>query len=104
MSETTTAYGHVVLDSTGVPILAHTNMKVVELVAEYLAYGWSPEELHFNHPYLTLGQIHSALAYYWDNKAVLENDIEERLKRVDDLRTAQDEPSLVDRLRVRKRA
>ncbi|MBF0328235.1 MAG: DUF433 domain-containing protein [Nitrospirae bacterium] len=35
-------------------------MKVVELVVEKIAYGWSPEELHFQHPYLTLGQIYSA--------------------------------------------
>ncbi len=32
-------------------------------VVEQKAYGWSAEELHFQHPYLTLGQIHSALAY-----------------------------------------
>jgi uncharacterized protein (DUF433 family) len=104
MSETTTAYGHVVIDSTGVPVLAHTNMKVVELVSEYLAYGWSPEELLFNHPYLSLGQIHSALAYYWDNKAILEKEIEDRLKRVDGLRNDHPEPSLMERLRARKRA
>jgi uncharacterized protein (DUF433 family) len=42
-------------------------MKVIELVREQDAYGWSPEELHFQHPYLSLGQIHSALAYYWDH-------------------------------------
>jgi len=40
-------------------------MKVVESVVEQQAYGWSPEELRFQHPYMTLGQIHSALAYYW---------------------------------------
>jgi len=38
-----------------------TTLKVVELVLEQMAYGWSPEELHFQHPYLTLGQIYSAL-------------------------------------------
>ncbi len=35
-------------------------MKVIEIVLEKIAYGWSPEELHFQHPYLTLGQIYSA--------------------------------------------
>ncbi len=34
-----------------------------ELVVEQQEYGWSPEELHFQHPYLTLGQIHLTLAY-----------------------------------------
>ena len=33
------------------------------------------------HPYLTLGQIYSALAYYADHQAELEKDIEARLQR-----------------------
>lgn len=57
-------------------------MKVIELVLDKLAYGWSPEELHFQHPGLTLGQIHSALAYYWDHQEELEQDIEGRLQVV----------------------
>jgi uncharacterized protein (DUF433 family) len=59
-----TTYEHIKLNKNGVPIIEGTNMKVVELVLEAKAYGWSPEELHFQHPYLSLGQIHSALAYY----------------------------------------
>ena len=66
-----TKYEHVVLDEKSVPIIAGTNMKVIEIVLEKSAYGWSPEELHFQHPYLTLGQIYSALAYYWDHKEAL---------------------------------
>ncbi|MEI2421720.1 DUF433 domain-containing protein, partial [Arthrospira platensis SPKY2] len=67
-------------------MIAGTDMKVVELIASYLAYGWSPEELHFQYPHLTLGQIHSALAYYWDHRAEIEADIEARLARIDALR------------------
>jgi uncharacterized protein (DUF433 family) len=59
-----TSYEYIILDENGVPIIEGTNMKVIELVLETTAYGWSPEELHFQHPYLSLGQIHSALAYY----------------------------------------
>src|SRR5438552_13953286 len=58
MPETMTTYEHVQLDVSGVPIIVGTNMKVVELVMAQLAHGWSPEELHFQHPYLSLGQIH----------------------------------------------
>lgn len=61
-------------------------MKVVELVLDTKAYGWSPEELHFQHPYLTMGQIHSALAYYWDHQAEIDQDIQRRLQAVDELR------------------
>ena len=78
MSETMTTYEHVQLDDQGVPIIVGTTMKVVELVMAQLAHGWSPEEVLFQHPYLTLGQIHSALAYYWDHKDELDADIERR--------------------------
>ena len=77
---TATQYQHVHLDNAGIPIIAGTTMKVVELVMAQMAHGWSPEELHFQHPYLTLGQIHSALAYYWDHQAELDADIERRLQ------------------------
>lgn len=89
-----TKYPHVVLDENGVPLIKGSTFKVVELVAEKLAYGWSPEELHFQHPDLTLGQIHAALAYYWDHAEELDRDIDERLRRADDLRrTFQSKPS-----------
>ena len=67
-TSTVTAYEHVATDTNGVPFVAGTTMKVVQLVMAQLANGWSPEELHFQYPYLTLGQIYSALAYYWDHK------------------------------------
>jgi uncharacterized protein (DUF433 family) len=96
-----TRYEHITLNEDRVPSIAGTTMKVVELVVEQQAYGWSPEELYFQHPYLTLGQIHSALAYYWDHREELDRDIQRRLERVEELRrTAQPSP-LVERLRTR---
>jgi uncharacterized protein (DUF433 family) len=81
-----TRYEHVILNEEGVPLIAGTTMKVVELVVSQRAYGWSPEELQFQYPYLTLGQIYSSLAYYWDHQADLDRDIERRLARVQELR------------------
>ncbi len=78
-----TRYEHIMLNDAQVPMIVGTTMKVTELVLAHLAYGWSPEELHFQHPDLTLRQIHSALAYYWDHKAELDQDIERRLQVVD---------------------
>ena len=70
-----TAYGHIVIDEVGVPLIEGTTTKVVELVLDVLAYGWSPDEIHFQHPHLTLGQIHSALAYYWDHQDELDQEL-----------------------------
>jgi uncharacterized protein (DUF433 family) len=96
-----TRYEHITLNQDRVPSITGTTMKVVELVVEQQAYGWSPEELHFQHPYLTLGQIHSALAYYWDHREELDRDIQRRLERVDELRNAGQPSELAARLRAR---
>jgi uncharacterized protein (DUF433 family) len=82
MTTATTEYPHVVLNSEQVPEIAGTTMKVVELVMAQRAHGWSAEELHFQFPHLTLGQIHSALGYYWDHQEALDQDIERRSARV----------------------
>ena len=45
-----TRYDHILLNEDRVPMIAGTTTKVIELVLDHLAYGWSPEELHFQHP------------------------------------------------------
>ncbi|MEW5767918.1 MAG: DUF433 domain-containing protein [bacterium] len=92
-----TRYEHIVLDQAQVPTIAGTTMKVIELVLAHLAYGWSPDELHFQFPHLTLGQIYSTLAYYWDHRAELDEDIERRLESVDRLRYSVGESPLTAR-------
>ena len=96
-----TRYEHVILNDANVPIIAGTNMKVVELVLGKMAYGWSPEELHFQHPYLTLGQIHSALAYYWDHQEELDRDIERRLQFVQQVQRTTPPSPLDARLKAK---
>ena len=95
-----TAYEHVVVDESGVPLIEGTTMKVVELVLETHAYGWSPDELQFQHPYLTLGQIHSALAYYRGHKEVLDRDIKRRAEHVEEIRREVGPSRLAERLRA----
>lgn len=91
-----TNYEHIILDKD-IPFIAGTSTKVIELVINSKAYGWSPEELHFQHPHLTLGQIYSALAYYWDHKEELEHDIERRLERVDRIKRTTTAPTKLER-------
>jgi uncharacterized protein (DUF433 family) len=100
MSLVETRYEHIVLDDTGTPLISDTTMKVIELVLEQIAYGWSAEELHFQHPYLSLGQIHSALAYYWDHKDELDQDIARRRAYVEELRRTTPPSPLVTRLKA----
>jgi len=100
-----TRYEHIILDQAQVPMIAGTTMKGIELVLDSKAYGWSPEELHFQHPYLTLGQIYSALAYYWDHQADLDQDIDRRMRQADQFQRDQKQTALDVRLNiVKKRA
>jgi len=77
-----THYQHIVLNEQGVPEILGSTMKVLELVLSQKAYGWSPEELHSQYPHLSLGQIHSALAYYWDHEDALEAAVLESVRIV----------------------
>lgn len=96
---TKTTYEHIELDRQGAAYIARTTTKVIELVVERMAYGWSPEELHFQHPYLTLGQIYSALAYYADHAEELDRDIERRFEEVERLRRESGPSPLAKKLR-----
>lgn len=95
-----TTYEHVVLDKNDVPYVADTNTKVIEIVLDKLAYGWSTEEMHLNHPHLSLGQIHSALAYYWDHQEELDAAIASQLEFVETLRKQIGTTPLVKKLRA----
>lgn len=99
MLSTETRYEHIVLVDEKVPVISGTDMKVIELVLDKLAYGWSPEELQFQHPELTLGQIHSALAYYWDHQEELDRDIEGRLQFVNQIQKTRDASELKSTLK-----
>ncbi len=79
-------YPHIDYDAQGAPIVAGTTMKVVEIVMAQRAHGWSPEELCFQFPHLSMGDIHAALAYYWDHEHALDEDIESRSRLADESR------------------
>src|SRR5438105_15075244 len=80
------------IDARGIAWVAGANTKVKEIVLDKLAYGWSPEEMHFQHPHLSMAQIHAALAYYYENQDRLDGEIRRDLEEVDRL-SSQAEPS-----------
>ena len=96
-----TGYEHVTLNDARVPIISGTSMKVIELVLAHLAYGWSADELHFQFPYLTLGQIYSALGYYWDHHEDLDKEIEKQLASVNAMRRSVGVSPLAARLKAK---
>ena len=71
------------IDDQGVAWIAGVNTKVIEVVLDKIAYGWSPEEMHLQHPHLSLAQIHAALSYYYEHQKELDSDIARRHEKVE---------------------
>jgi uncharacterized protein (DUF433 family) len=77
---------YITLDERGVPWLIGTNTKVLEVILDHFAHGWSVEEIHFQHPHLSLAQIHAAFVYYYEHQAEMDRLISEQVVRVEALR------------------
>lgn len=94
-----TQYPHIVLTSEDVPVIEGTTMKVIEIVLAQRSYGWTAEEIQINHRYLSMGQIYAALAYYWDNRQALDQDINSREDAIEQQEQAAGESAFAARLR-----
>jgi len=92
------------LDDHSVAWIGGTKVKVAEVVLDKIAYGWSPEEIHFQHPNLSLAQIHAALTYYYENQTHIDAQIKQRLEQADELAAQASDPDLRRKLLDLKRS
>src|SRR5580658_10504556 len=90
---------HIHRDAEGRAWIDDTNVKVVEVVLDNVAYGWSADEIHFQHPHLSLGQIHAALSYYFDHQPEFDSLIEQSVGHANQLAAAS--PDSPGRRRLR---
>jgi uncharacterized protein (DUF433 family) len=90
---------HIKFDDRGVAWVDDSNTKVREIVLDELSHGWTPKEIHLNHPHLSLAQIHAALAYYYDHKSEIDREIEDCLQKVEDLKAAAGDSAVRKRLK-----
>src|SRR5438067_10282571 len=91
---------YITCDEQGVPWLTGTNTKVLEVILDHLAHGSSPEEIHFQHPHLSLAQIHAALSYYYDHQQEIDAYIEQQLKWVEAMAAQAGDSPVRQRLRT----
>ena len=96
-AETTT---YIVRDDRGVAWIDKTNIKVIEVVLDHIAYGWSADAIHEQHPHLSLAQIHFALAFLYDHEAEFAAQIERQLRDLKALRAATGESALQRRIKA----
>ena len=93
---------YIVIDEKSVAWIADTKVKVIEIALDKLAHGSSPEELHFQYPHLSMAQIHAALAYYYDHREELDDEILKRLREVNELAARNAASPLQKKLRQLK--
>jgi uncharacterized protein (DUF433 family) len=62
------------------------NVRVTEIVLDWLAHHWDAEQIHRQHPHLSMAEIHAAFVYYYDHQEELDLQIAEELARVDRIR------------------
>ena len=84
-------YPHIEVTPEGVAYVAGTRTKVLEIALDRIAHHWDADEIHRQHPHLSLGQIYAALAYYFDHKDDLDAQIEDQLQSVDAARASAGE-------------
>lgn len=102
MPMTAAPASHIVRDERGVAWVDDSNVKVVELALDHLAYGWSAEAIHEHFPHLTLAQIHAALAFFYDHQAEFEQEMLNRERDVATWKAELGESQLQRRLRQLK--
>jgi uncharacterized protein (DUF433 family) len=90
---------HIHLDDQGVAWIDDTNVKVIEVVVDRVAWQWSPEAIQLQHPRLSLAQIHAALAYYYDHQAEFDAQMARDTQEVEALRAQAGESPVAKRLR-----
>jgi|SRR4051794_19535446 len=84
----TPVLSHVYLDDQGVARIEGTTTRVIQVVLDKISQGWDADEIRAQYPYLSLGQIHSALAYYYDHQEELDAEIERDYQEVERLRAS----------------
>src|SRR5438094_352816 len=77
---------HIEIDERGRPWIARTNTKVIEVVLDKVAWDFKPEQMHRQHPHLSLAQLHAALSCYYDHKAEMDAELERDRREFEEAR------------------
>jgi uncharacterized protein (DUF433 family) len=67
---------HIVI-TPGKPRIANHRIKVQDVVIWHEEMGLSPQEIVNRYSMLTLADVHSALAYYYDHQEMIQQHIKE---------------------------
>jgi hypothetical protein len=75
-------------------------IRISQIVADYIAHGWSPEEMCRQHSYLTLAEAHTAMAYYFDHQEEINGELQAELAAAEKDRASAPPSGFVLRMRA----
>ncbi len=95
-------YPHIKIEANEPPRLQRIpRVRVAQIVMDYLAYGWSVDEMCRQHAYLMLSEAHAALAYYFDHEDEINAEIRQESEQVQQEKSAAAPSPFLVRMRLR---
>ena len=88
---------------TGEParLLRIPRTRVAMIAMDYLAHGWSADEICRQYPYLRHAEVHAAMAYYFDHQDELDAEIRSEWEQVQRDRTKRTRSPFFIRMRAK---
>jgi uncharacterized protein (DUF433 family) len=98
---TQTAIDHITCDPNirgGKPCMAGTRIRVQDIFVWHELQGRSADEIVSQFPHLTMAGVYAALAYYWDHRDEIQQQMSEETALIE--RMKQKYPSLLEQKRA----
>ena len=94
---------HIAIDESGAARVKGTRIRVSLIVTEFHAHGRTPAQIAEDYTTLAIADVYAALAYYEDNRAVIDAERAEEKRICEEARREQAErdPGLRERLLAR---
>ncbi len=97
-------YPHVEVPVDGPARLARwPRVRVAQVAMDYLAHGWSVDEICRQYPHLLPAEVHAAMAYYFDHREAIDREIEAEVVEAEAARRGGPSPIALRALGLRRR-
>ena len=97
---TETTYPHIEKpENEPARLLRLRRIRIAQIAADYLALGWSADEICRQHPHLATAEFHAAMAYYFDHQDEIDTEIQAEFQLAQRERKEQADSPFVMRMR-----
>ena len=90
-------------DADSARLARHPRVRVAQIVMDYLAHGWSAEEICRQHSYLRPAEVHAAMAYYYDHREEVDDEIRREMDEIEEARRVSSPSPFVQRMKAEGR-